>query len=324
LPADSAGAIVMHSKLLAGLLACGVCFAAGGANAGALRPAKPSLEGNWTAHFILTMEATPDTPDLVVSEAASKPIAAAQGKALSDLFASFLDPEVPQLVPTLDGLPLVRGQRRTRLVVQPADGRLPYTAAARKKLAAPPPPPRRLDNPEQFGDSERCLVGLGQPPLNSFAFENTLQIIRTPDAVVLHVEVGDEVRVVPIADRHAPKATWTRLGDSIGHWEGQTLVIETVGQPDNASVRFAPTMLVPGGAKVIERLTPVSDRELNYQFTVVDPKTYAAPWLAEFSWFRSATPLHEFACHEGNYSLPDTLAGARYEDAHPASAGGAH
>jgi hypothetical protein len=132
---------------------------------------------------------------------------------------------------------------------------------------------------------------------------------------VIHSEYGDDVRIVPLNKAHAPKVLWSRLGDSVGHWEGHTLVIETLGMPDADRIRIAPTLLVPGAATVIERLTPISERELLYQFTVVDPKTYAAPWLGEFSWFRTDKPMYESACHEGNYSLPNVLAGARHEEA---------
>ena len=132
---------------------------------------------------------------------------------------------------------------------------------------------------------------------------------------MIHAEYGDDGRIVPLTKTHAPRVTWSRMGDSIGHWEGDTLVIETVGQPDADRVHIAPTLIVPGDATVIERLTPISDRELLYQFTVVDPKTYAAPWLGEFSWFRTDKLMYEHACHEGNYSLPNILAGARHEEA---------
>jgi hypothetical protein len=88
-----------------------------------------------------------------------------------------------------------------------------------------------------------------------------------------------------------------------------------VGQPDADRDRIAPFLIVSGEATVIERLTPISSRELLYQFTVVDPKVYTAPWLGEFSWFRTAKPMYEHACHEGNYSLPNVLAGARHEEA---------
>jgi hypothetical protein len=276
--------------------------------------AKPSIEGDWRVNFILPMEATPATPQLVVSEKDAKVIAVSSGAALAAPFKAGLDPEFPALVEQSDGLAIVRGQRRTRAVVQPANGLLPYTAAGRKE-AESPPPDGSAENPEQRPNAERCLVGSGQPPLSSFALDSQIQILRTRDHVVIHVEYGDDLRVVPLNKPHAPKALWSRLGDSIGHWEGDTLVIETVGQPDADRIRIGPTLIVPGDAKVIERLTPISDRELLYQFTVVEPKTYAGPWLGEFSWFRTDKPMYEHACHEGNYSLPNILSGARHEEA---------
>lgn len=228
------------------------------------------------------------------------------------------------LVTQSDGLSIVRGQRRTRALVLPADGKLPYSAAARKELSGPQPD-RPADNPEQRPNAERCLVGAGQPPLSSFALDSQIQILRTPDHVVIHVEYGDDVRVVPLTKLHAPKVSWSRLGDSIGHWEGNTLVIETVGMPDADRFHIAPTLIVPGDATVIERLTPISGRELLYQFTVIDPKTYTAPWLGEFSWFRTKKLIYESACHEGNHSLPNILSGARYVDAvAKTAAAGAH
>jgi hypothetical protein len=305
--------------LAAGLFACGALIA-GTAASGPRAHARPaaranhSIEGNWRVNFILPMEATPGIPALIVSEKDAKAVAAIAGQALSDEFAKTLDPELPQLVTQADGLAIVRGRRRTRAVVLPSDGKLPYTQAARKELEGPPPP-TPADNPEQRPNAERCLVGSGQPPLSSFALDSHIQIIRTRDQVVIHVEYGDDIRIVSLGRQHLPKVLWSRLGDSIGHWEGDTLVIETVGMPDADRFRIAPTLLVPGDATVIERLTPISDREMLYQFTVVDPKTYAAPWLGEFSWFRTEKAMYESACHEGNYSLPNVLAGARHEEA---------
>jgi hypothetical protein len=275
---------------------------------------KPSLEGYWRMTFILPMEAIPGFPHLVVSGQAATAAAAAAGKALSDEFAATLDPELPMLVTQSDGLPIVRGQRRSRAVVLPPDGRLPYTPAARQELAGPPPD-TPADNPEQRPNAERCLVGQGQPPLSSFALDSQIQILRTRDQVVIHGEYGDDVRVVQLTRTHAPKVLWSRLGDSIGRWEGETLVIETIGMPDADRFHIAPNLIVPGDATVIERLTPISRRELLYQFTIIDPKTYAGPWLGEFSWFRTAKPMYESACHEGNHALPNILAGARHEEA---------
>lgn len=282
--------------------------------------AKPGLDGTWYVNFILPMEATPKTPKLVVPEAEAKVIATALGKDLADLFGNtFLDPELPQLVEHMDGLPVVRGQRRTRAVVLPVSGVLPYSAAARKEADTPPPDPP-LDNPEDRPATERCLVQ-NQAPLSSFTFDDAMQIVVTREAVVIYNEYGGDVRIVPITDRHRPKVLHGRIGDSIGHWEGKTLVIETIGLPDADRDRFPPALIVPGELTVIERLTPVSDKELLYQFTVVDPKTYTAPWLGEFSWFRTTKRIYESACHEGNYSLPNILAGARHEEAVAKAAG---
>jgi hypothetical protein len=275
---------------------------------------KPSIDGDWRINFILPMEAPAGVSQLVVSEAEAKTVAATVGQALSDEFAATLDPELPMLVTQSDGLAIVRGQRRSRAVIQPADGRLPYTAAARKVLSTPPSD-GAFDNPEQRPNAERCLVGSGQPPHSSFSLDSHIQIVATPDHVAIHVEYGDDVRIVPLGKPHAPKALWSRLGDSVGRWEGDTLVIETVGMPDGDRIRMAPTLLVSGDATVIERFTPISDRELLYQFTVVDPTTFTGPWLGEFSWFRTDLRMYEHACHEGNYSLPNILSGARAQEA---------
>lgn len=303
----------MRIALAIGLLACATLASITAEAQPRAGRGKPTIDGDWRVNFILPMEAPPGVTQLVVSEVEAKTVASVAGAALSDEFARDLDPELPMLVTQSDGLAIVRGQRRTRAVVQPADGKLPYTAAARKELDTPSPPSSK-DNPEQRPNAERCLVGQGQPPLSSFALDSHIQIIATRDHVVIHTEYGDDVRIVPLSNSHAPKALWSRLGDSIGHWEGATLVIETVGQPDADRIHVAPTLIVPGEATVIERFTAISERELLYQFTIIDPKTYAGPWLGEFSWFRTKLPIYEHACHEGNHSLPNILAGARYEE----------
>jgi len=308
----------MRIEMAAGLAACALGLA-GPALGQAHAPTrdargKPSLEGDWRVNVILSMEAPPGIPQLVVSEKDAAAVAVAVGKAMSAEAAAGLDPELPEMVLHTDGLPIVRGQRRTRAVVLPADGKLPYTPDARKEtLATPPESPK--NNPEDRPNAERCLVGSGQPPLSSFALDSQIQIIAGRDQVMIHVEYGDDVRIVQLRAEHAPKTMWTRMGDSIGHWEGQTLVVETVGQPDADRDRIVPFLIVSGEATVIERFTPLSNRELLYQFTVIDPKVYAAAWMGEFSWFRTDKPMYEHACHEGNYSLPNVLAGARHEEA---------
>ena len=280
---------------------------------------RPSLEGVWASNNMLVMEATAKSPDLVVPEAQAKVLAAAAAEQEAGGFERGLDPEAPAMLRSLDGFPRVRGQRHTRLVIQPTDGKLPYTEQARREVQRPPR--NGFDNPEDRPTPERCLSGVGTPPMTTLNYATRLRIVQTREAVVLQAEYGDDVRIARYAADHGPKATWaSQLGDSIAHWDGDTLVIETVAQPDANRRHAFPTLLVSGEATVIERLTRVSKDELNYQFTIVDPKTYAAPWLAEFSWFATSQPTFEHACHEGNYSLPNILAGARREDAARAAA----
>jgi hypothetical protein len=150
-----------------------------------------------------------------------------------------------------------------------------------------------------------------------------MEFLVADDKVVIIGEEQSQVRRIWTDGRgFGDEIDPTYNGTSIGHWEGKTLVVETIGQPDADRDHIAPFLIVPGEATVIERFTPVSDRELLYQFTVVDPKVYSAPWLGEFSWFRTTQPMYEHACHEGNYSLANILAGARHTEAVAKAAGG--
>ncbi len=275
---------------------------------------RPSLEGMWSANFLMTLEADKDAAPISVPEAEAKALFAARAKKTAAFFDRALDPEVPALLPSVDGLPIVRGQRRTRLITVPADGKLPLTPAGRKEMEADGPP-ESFDNPEYRPNSERCTVGNGQPPFVFLTFGDQLQILQTRDTVVLHSEYGDMMRVIPLTDRRGPAVFESKAGDSIARWEGDTLVIETVRLPDKDRSRFFPSFIVSSEATVIERLTRVSHSELLYQFSVVDPKVYSAPWQGEFSWYATEKPMYEHACHEGNYSLPGILAGARREEA---------
>jgi hypothetical protein len=298
------------------MLACALALSAGVAAAGP--PAKPTLEGTWAHNYILVFESPANAPSLVVaSPSEAKAVAASEIRETSAFFIQGLDPEVPLLLSQSDGLPVVRGERRSRILVEPADGKLPYRPQVRAQLSGPPPPdpPNAFDDPERRPNADRCLVGIGQPPLSSLSFAYVLQIVKTPGLVAIHAEYGDDVRVVPITDKHGSKTFTSRLGDSIGHWEGDTLVVETIGMPAGDSFRLAPIVLISDAAVVTERFTPVSDNELLYRFTVNDPKLYTAPWTAEFSWYRTKKLMYEHACHEGNYSLPNELAGARYQEA---------
>jgi hypothetical protein len=274
----------------------------------------PSIEGTWEANFIFTLEASPDAPSLVLPEREADALATARANHIAKIFDEQLDPEIPVNIKNTEGLPIVRGERRTRAVVLPADGKLPYTPEALKESKAGGP--SQFDNHEERPNWERCITNVGLPPVTFTRASNLRRIVQTPTHVVLHTEYGDEARIIPFASTHRPKVLHTVLGDSIARWEGDTLVIETISLPDRDRKRsFSNNMIVPGDAKVIERLTRVSNDELLYQFTVEDPKTYSAPWLAEYSLFRTEQPMFEHACHEGNYSIRNILQGARVADA---------
>jgi hypothetical protein len=284
---------------------------------------QPDLQGVWNTHFITPLEAQPGMASLTLPEPQAQAYARKLAAGVTGLAAFAQDPEVAEISgdPARSQLALVRGQRRTRQIVEPADGKLPLTPFARaqmryieKLLRTRTDAPFPTDNPEQRPNWERCVAGMGQPPVTSVTDINPRQIVQTRDAVVILAEYGPDLRIIPFADHHGPAVLEGALGDSIAHWEGETLVIETVGLPAKDATRPFPTLFVPATAKVIERFTRVSKTELLYQYTVVDPSTYTAPWLAEYSLFASDRPIYEFACHEGNYSLPNILAGARRQE----------
>jgi len=281
---------------------------------------QPDLEGVWNTHFVLPMEAQPGMPSLTLPEAEAAAYARKLSAEAGKLAIFAQDPEVAEIRadPSRSDLAIVRGQRRTRQVVQPADGMLPLTRGARgqmrfieQALRTQTEPPFPTDGPELRPNWERCVVGWGQPPIVSTSDINPRQIVQTRDAVVILTEYGPDLRIIPFTDKHGPATQSSVLGDSIARWEGDTLVIETVGLPAKDMIRPFPTLFVPASAKVIERYTRLSEKELLYQYTVIDPSIYTGPWLAEYSLYRTTKPIFEFACHEGNYSLPNILAGAR-------------
>ncbi len=282
----------------------------------------PDLQGVWNTNFILPLEApATGAPPLVLPEAEAMVYARKLAANVRALKALEQDPEVAELSYSAEqvGLGVVSGQRRTRQIVQPADGRLPVTPINRERinfieatLRNSTEVPFPTDGPEQRPNWERCVVGQGQPPIAIVTEINPRQILQTRNTVVILSEYGPDLRIIPLAAEHSTDLARTSpLGDAIARWEGDTLVIETVGLPARDAIRPLPTLLVRASATVIERYTRVSDTALLYQYTVVDPTIYTAPWLAEYTMARSNTPLYEFACHEGNYSLPNILAGAR-------------
>jgi len=218
----------------------------------------------------------------------------------------------------------VIGTRRTSLIVDPPDGRMPaLTPAAQQRTTGPRRPPITervvlgaiVDGPEHLGLSERCILGFSSgPPILSNAYNNNLQLVQTRDYVVIHTEMIHEARVVPLNGRpHVPSSMQLWLGDSRGRWEKDTLVVETTNFTDKSS--FSGNIIARGGStaamRLVERFTRVDRDTLLYEFTVDDPATWVRPWTVQLPMTRSDDPIYEYACHEGNYSMPNMLKGAR-------------
>jgi hypothetical protein len=213
----------------------------------------------------------------------------------------------------------VDGGVMTALVVDPPNGRVPRLTETAK---GPPPDPNRADNPEERSPSERCLVHPAGPPMVGGRLDSNpyLQIVQTPGYVMLYAELANTARVIPIGKRdHIPGHMRQWRGDSVGWWEGETLVVETVNFTMGANLLgFAarPSMSVRTGPDfhLIERFSLMKPDLLLYEFTVTDPKFFSQPWTARAPMARTDARLFEYACHEGNYGLEFILRGARAQE----------
>ena len=204
--------------------------------------------------------------------------------------------------------------RRTSLIVDPPDGKLPALTAAGQKRAADRAEARRLhpnDGPENRPLAERCLMwGTAGPPILPSAYNNNIRIVQGAGYVAILNEMIHDVRVIPLDGRpHLPKNVRLWMGDSRGRWEGNTLVVDTTNFSDKTNFRGADQNM-----HLIERFTRAADGTLIYQFTVDNETSFTRAWTAEIPMTKSNQPMFEYACHEGNYSLTNVLAGARAEE----------
>jgi hypothetical protein len=199
--------------------------------------------------------------------------------------------------------------RRTSLVVDPPEGRVPpVTEAARARFAARAATRGRIDGPEDRGISERCIVGFNAgPPMTPSYYNNNVQIFQAPGYVAILNEMIHSARIVPLDGRpHIGAAIPQFAGDSRGRYEGQTLVVETRNFTDKTGFRGSTESL-----RLVERFTRVDADTLMYRFTVEDAATWPRPWTAEFPMRRTEDQLYEYACHEGNYGMFNILSAAR-------------
>lgn len=289
----------------------------------------PDLQGIWTSATTSSLTRPDEIEQLVLTEAQAAYWEKEGADRLADIDdlpegeleagadvggynSAWLDPGTRVL--------RVRGQPRSSIIVDPEDGQIPYTLLARGKYYW------RLgrmmlreNNPEERPNGERCTVGFGSsggPPMLPVLYNNNYQFLQTPDAIFILVEMNHNVRTIRMNAQPLPPAIRPWLGDSLGHWEGDTLVVRTGQFHPQQSMRLAikhQLMMTPDSV-VEERFTRLSKDEILYTFTVSDDTIYTQPWRGEMTLRATEGPIYEYACHEGNYALPNILAGARQEE----------
>ena len=289
---------------------------------------KPDLQGTFTFSTITPLQRPAGLSDkdvLTAEEAAA--FEAGENKRLNrDLF----DPE--KGAPSVGYAPRAQGgvlsyndfwyergnklteDRRTSLIVDPPDGRIPFTAEARARMAERGAKSNtgRVDDYEELSVADRCLLGFNSgPPMISGTYNNNLQIVQTPGYVVIFTEMIHDARIIPVDGRpHLPQNVRSWMGDSRGHWEGDTLVVDTTNFRADAAYRNT----VPETLHMTERFKRANADTILYEFTVDDPSTFTRPWTAAIPMTKIPGPLYEYACHEGNYAMEGILAGARTQE----------
>jgi len=292
----------------------------------------PDLQGMWTSNTITPFSRPTEFGDKLVlnrEEAMQLEQAVADYTAEQDL------PSDPDRIPPVkdrieladsynnfwfdDGTQVARynGEFRSSLLVDPPNGRMPaYTPEAEERLriAAELRETRGpFAGPESRPLAERCLMSFGSssgPPMLPILYNNHYQIVQSPGYVMILVEMVHDARIIRIDSDPLPEVFRPWMGDSIGHWEGETLVVETNRLNPNQRFRNATENF-----RITERFTRVAEGVMNYSFTAEDPDTFVQSFSAEMPMKLTDDILYEYACHEGNYSLPGVLAGARLDEA---------
>lgn len=330
---------------IAAVLAFGLAF--GSAAQGADKPyapprtsyGKPDLTGVWSNASVTNLTRAPGVASLVVDQAQAAKLAKDspfQKLAQAEEGPSNFDDNLLKdgnsdrgyntfWIDPGQSLANVKGQFRTSWIVEPANGQLPLSDAGKKLLGEYRSERQKnlFAGPEFLPVSERCLIGFtgaGGPGMLNTIYNNNYQIVETPDAVVIDVEMVHDARVVPLFKdkaaalaHHRPASMKMWLGDSVGWWDGDTLTIDTVNvNPEEG--RTGPIYLSEKG-RVTERFTRVSATQILYEFQVDDPIYYTQPWRAEMSLNSRKERVFEYACHEGNYAMAGILGGARAQEA---------
>lgn len=306
---------VRHSRSGVRSATCGVLAASALVAVGAAQqraaPARPDLSGVWNYATMTPLERPSQFAEretLTAEEAARYERQTAERQANTNNTAGpdWWDPGTRHLT-----------GRRTSLVIDPPNGRLPPLTPAAQARAGERTRHARLrllpDGPEDLALNERCLQwAVAGPPMLPGVYNNNVQFVVTRDAVVINNEMIHEARIVPTDGRpHETLRRW--MGDSRGRWDGATLVIDTI--------EFAPEVSVRGSDEnlhLVERITRIDADTIDYQFTADDPTVWTAPWTARFPMHRTNERMYEYACHEGNFkSVQGILLGARAQEREP-------
>lgn len=278
---------------------------------------QPDLQGFWTNASLTKLERPAGVPLSFATRADEAAYETSRIEAQAKGEAAGLGQGESEWHPAFR-MARIGGRLRTSFIVSPADGRLPYRPEAFAKFHALDDAANLTlgDNPEQRTLGDRCLIGgfgSSSPPMLAPAVSAVKQIVQTPTEVAILSEMNHDVRVVRLNGRHPPRDVRLWMGDSIGHWQGQTLVVETTNF--HLQERFRGLILMSPDAKVTERFTRTGPDQILYEFEVNDPAVYTTAWRAQMPLRADTGPIYEFACHEGNYGLPDILAGARRVEA---------
>jgi hypothetical protein len=265
------------------------------------------LQGVWSHTNLTPFERPKDLTTFFITR---EQAAAIEGK-IAARNADLSKPAEPALYFDERTVEPIRGALRSSIIVDPTDGMIPgndrfkelATQFRASVLTA-------FDGPEQRPGSERCLSApSAAPPVSLVPAGDLRQIVQTSSTILIYSEELHEARVIRMNTRHAPAAVVSWLGDSIGHWEDDTLVIETTHFAPTSAARAGPNsfFLVSPRSVVTERIKRVAADELSYTFTVEDPTYYTRAWSGETKFKRSDARMLEYACHEGNYSLENAL-----------------
>jgi hypothetical protein len=309
---------------------------AGAADAGPYRAPRtasgsPDLQGLWTNSSLTFLQRPPVFKALVATDAEAATMEGLFKKMVGDILSPTVDPKLPappvvKEAPQADWIEMdmhlarIGGQMRSSWIVVPADGRIPFTEVGKKARAAAVK--ENFDGPEGRPTEERCLQAIGSPegpPMMNTGFNANYQIVETADQVAIHIEMNHDVRIIRMNDRrHLPASIRPWMGDSVGWWDGDTLVVETTNFPKDFGVgSLGGGFTYSAQGKLTERFTRTAKDQILYEFSVDDPAYFKQPWRGEMPMRPAKGPIYEYACHEGNYTITNTLLGARAQEREP-------